>query len=185
MPSRREVGAALYGAWRLMRFDAGGLASFDFSISGFWRSFFAAALLAPAFVVLVWLELAARTEPVNVGWAMVVSGAGYVAGWVAFPLAAILITRLLDLGGRYLPLIVAYNWVSVPQVAVYLPTVLIATAAPAIGAVFQMAAVAYILVFEWFVIRTVLDTTPFTAVAIVIVEVVLGEFVHQAANSLI
>jgi hypothetical protein len=105
-----------------------------------------------------------------------------------FPLAAIPITRLLALSDRYIPLIVAYNWISVPQVLLYLLVDLIngdaANPSPA-GAFLELAAVAYILVYEWFVVRTVLGTAPLTAAAIVILDVLIGELLYCAATSLI
>ena len=48
MPSQREIIAALFGSWRLMRFDADGMNWFDFSSAGFWRSFYAALPAAPS-----------------------------------------------------------------------------------------------------------------------------------------
>ena len=42
MISLREVITALYGAYRLARFDPGGLGFYEVTVQGFWRSFFAA-----------------------------------------------------------------------------------------------------------------------------------------------
>ena len=53
MVTSREVVAALYGAYRLARFDPSGLALFDATIAGFSRSFFAAVLVAPVYLVLL------------------------------------------------------------------------------------------------------------------------------------
>jgi hypothetical protein len=188
MPSARDVAAALYGAWRLMRFDAGGLTWFDASLTGFWRSFFAAVVVAPAFALLVWLEFQARTEPFNGAWAALVMSVTYVLGWAVFPLAAIPITRLLSLSDRYVPLIVAYNWISVPQVVLFLVVGLAGgrTADPSAAAMLlEMGAVAYILVYQWFVVRAALQTNALTAAAIVILDIVLGELLYGSANSLI
>jgi len=56
VPSAREMMYALYGAYRLARFDAGGMRYFDASIDGFWRSFFAAVLIAPFYLIYQWLR---------------------------------------------------------------------------------------------------------------------------------
>ncbi len=72
MPSLGEVAAALFGAWRLMRFDKGGMAWFDVSIAGFWRSFLAAEIDATFYYVLIALELGALGDAFDAGWACVV-----------------------------------------------------------------------------------------------------------------
>jgi hypothetical protein len=188
MPSAREVFAALYGAWRLMRFDAGGMAWFDVSITGFWRSFFAAVLVAPGFAVLLAFNLADRGEPVGLGRAIVVWTVAYAVMWAAFPIAAILITRLLGLGGRYIPLIIAYNWANVPQVLVNLLAALISAGGDEPGGAGNLVALAafiYLRVYLWFVMRAALETTSLTAAAIVLFDFVIGAIIGSAASGLI
>jgi hypothetical protein len=194
MPSAREVGAALYGAWRLMRFDAGGMAWFDVSITGFWRSFFAAVLVAPGFAVLLVFNLAGRGgEPVGLGKAIVVWTVAYAVIWAAFPIAAILITRLLRLGGRYIPLIIAYNWANVPQVVVNVAATLISAGAGGgepgepggAGNLFALAAFIYLRVYLWFVIRAALETTALTAAAIVLFDFLIGAIIGFTASGLV
>ena len=53
-----EVVYATYGAWRLARFDCQGLQYFDNTPEAFWRSFYAAVIVAPPFAVLTALQLA-------------------------------------------------------------------------------------------------------------------------------
>ena len=48
MPDRQEVLSALYGAYRLAWFDVSGMTFLNLTVEGFWRSFFAAVLVAPA-----------------------------------------------------------------------------------------------------------------------------------------
>ena len=58
MPPKQEIVASLYGAWRLMRLDPTGMTYFNLSADGFWRSFFAAVIVAPAYVLFVVVGLA-------------------------------------------------------------------------------------------------------------------------------
>ena len=76
MPDRAEVLRSLYGAYRLAFLDQSGMAHFNLSVDGFWRSFFAAVLVAPGFAVLVVQKLVARPEPFDPGWAMLVADPG-------------------------------------------------------------------------------------------------------------
>ncbi|MFQ5959097.1 MAG: hypothetical protein ACE5LF_06995 [Alphaproteobacteria bacterium] len=188
MPSTRQVVTALYGAWRLLRFDTGGMAWFDVSLPGFWRSFFAAVLVAPGFAVLIALRLAARSEPYDLGWTIVVSTVAYGVGWVAFPIVAVFITRLLALTDRYFALIIALNWASVPQMLVFVPVVLIDAGGllpMPLGPVATIAATLFVIAYQWFVIRTALATDALTASGVVVLQLVIDGFVEFGADSLI
>ena len=186
MPSLAEVGRGIYGAWRLMLFDAGGMAYFDTSIDGFWRSFFAAVVVAPAYVVFVVVGLTtAEAEVVDPAWAALVKGGAFVVSWVVFPAAAVFVTRLLGVTGRYIPLIVAYNWSNVPPLLILLPAEMLAASGSGIGETVGTLALLFILVYEWFVVRVALGVAGFTAVGIVVFDVVLGLIIQLSANGLL
>ncbi len=188
MPSLREVTEALYGAWRLLRFDAGGMNWFDTSITGFWRSFFAAVLVAPGYAVIMGIALAVREEPVDPGRAIVVAAIAYTLGWAAFPIVAILLTRLLALTDRYFHLVISTNWSSVPQMVIILPAVIVEASGMLPGGsatLLTLAATLFALVYEWFVVRAALETTSIRATGVVLVQVIINEFVHLGAFRLI
>ncbi len=188
MPSSRDVFAALYGAWRLLRFDAGGMAWFDISVTGFWRSFFAALLVAPFYAVLVAIELASGERTFDPGWVTLVLIVAYCLSWAAFPVAAIFVTRLLRVTDRYFALIIAYNWANVAQMAVILPANLIDASGLVpefIGPILPVAAMIFVLVYQWFVTRTALATTTATAIGVVIIQLMIDIFIQLGADSLI
>lgn len=188
MPSLREVTEALYGAWRLLRFDAGGMNWFDISITGFWRSFFAAVLVAPGYAVMMGIALAVRDEAVDPGRAILVASIAYVLGWAAFPVVAMPLTRLLSLTHRYFHLVISTNWTSVPQMLIILPAVVVEASGVlprGSGTLLTMAATLFALFYEWFVVRTALETTSSRATGIVIVQVIINELVHLGAFRLI
>jgi len=186
MPGVTEVGRAIYGAWRLMLFDAGGMAYFDTSIDGFWRSFFAAAVVAPAYALFVVVRFTtAETEVVDPGWLALVKCGAYLASWVVFPAAAVLVTRLLGVTARYIPLIVAYNWSNVPSLLILLPVEMLAASGSGIGETIGSLALLFILVYEWFVVRVALGVAAFTAVGIVVLDVLLAVIIQVSANRLL
>jgi hypothetical protein len=177
LPVRREILAALYGVWRLMRLDQSGMSWFNLTIDGFWRSFFVAVPAAPFFALLVYLDFSAQPVAIDAGWAAIVMAVYYLLGWVLVPLVAIGVTKMLDLSRGYLALVVAYNWVSLPQILIQALISLIASTGvvPEGAANFLMFfAVVYILVLEWFVVRTALQTTTATAIGIVLLFETLG-----------
>ncbi|MFP6741289.1 MAG: hypothetical protein VCD33_06640 [Alphaproteobacteria bacterium] len=186
VPDRREILAALYGVWRLMRLDQGGMNWFNLTIEGFWRSFFAAVPVAPFFASLIYLDLSAQPETINVGWAATVSMVVYGLSWALVPVVAIGVTKMLDLSPGYVPLVVAYNWVSLPQILLQTLVSLIGTTGlvpEGLSGFLMIVAVVYILVLEWFVVRTALQTTTATAIGIVLLFETLGVFLNLMAFS--
>src|SRR5690606_28113057 len=130
MPDRGEVLSGLFGAYRLAWFDPSGMAHFNLTVVGFWRSFFAAVWVAPAYAILVGMQLAAETEEFNLALVFLVEAIAYVLAWAAFPLAAVVLTRLLGLDRNYVALIVAVNWTAVLQTGAFLAVVLLALVLP-------------------------------------------------------
>src|SRR5262245_44588161 len=116
MISLGEIVRSVMGAWRLARLDPAGMGYFDTSIAGFWRSFWAAAVVAPPYFFLVSFRVSAAHDGPFHAWLAEILA--YLIGWTAFPVAALYLTEVFDRGKRYVPYIVAYNWAAVIQVAV-------------------------------------------------------------------
>jgi hypothetical protein len=184
----REVRLALTGALRLARGDRGGLSCFDRSLAGFWRSFRAAILAYPLYLVLL-------TMRVSVGdWGragglriIMVETIAYVIAWAAFPLIMMTVTRWLDRSHRFFDFMVPYNWSQVPQSALFVLVGLEAESgvlgAPVASAIDVVAAVA-VLLYEWFIARVALDTTTSAAGFVVFVDLLLGVVISRVASSL-
>jgi hypothetical protein len=179
MPDREEISSALYGAYRLAWFDPTGMGHFNLTFDGFWRSFFAAALVAPAYAILVGLHVADEPEAVDLGLLVVTESIGYVLAWAAFPLVAIVLTRLLGLDRHYVALIVALNWTAVLQTALFLIVVLLGPVLPgALGTLLITLTTGAILVYQWFVIRSALQTTSGIALMMLLVDLVITAVIN-------
>lgn len=119
MVSAEEFGRSLRGTAALMGRDRDALAAFDTSLKGFVRSFAAIVWTLPAFVVSV--GLARRAAGLDVEgaalfedpWMTAVVGAAHLATFLAMPIAMVVIALALSLGPRYVPFVVATNWISV------------------------------------------------------------------------
>jgi len=185
MVTLAELGPALYGAWRLAHFDAGGMRYFDRSVHGFWRSFWAPVLQAPGVALLTAVHFA--DMHVGGGWlgAVLAEAISYVIGVVAFPLAAFYLTRFIDREPEYLGFIVAYNWMGLLQLGVVLPAVLIEASGilPSDGgSLLVWTAQIAVLVYEWFVVRTALRLPGFGAAGIVVIDLLLSLFIQQRGD---
>jgi hypothetical protein len=175
MPTYPEIVRSVQAAWLLARGETRGMALFDVSVDGFWRSFAAALVVAPAYLLVLLDQYRLLGWPEHPWGTAVAELVSYLLGWLAFPLAAIPLTRLLGLSARYVPLIVANNWSAVVQVALYTAVVLVGTILPAeLRTLALFAATITVLAYQWFVIRTSLATTGFTALGLVVVDVLLS-----------
>lgn len=187
MISAREVASSLYGALRLARLDAGGMAFFNRSAAGFWRSFFAAVIVAPGYAALTIRDLdpaLAAARPVRV---FLVEAIGYVIGWVAFPLVMAYVCDLLEREERFIGFIVAYNWAVVVQMAGFLVVIGIASAPVLAGLATDLltfAAFLAILFYQWFIARTALGIETGKAIVVVGIDLALVVLINGAAAGL-
>ncbi len=188
MLSAREAAFALYGAYRLARFDARGMTYFETSIEGFWRSFYAAVIVAPFYAVLLLMRHAVDTTGVGAVRFGSIEAIAYVIAWVAFPLAMVPLARVLDREERYLGYIVAYNWASVLQNGLYLPLVMLRVAGTISVETAQtlgLIAISLILVYTWFITKVALTVGAGTAAALVALSLVLSVLVDAVASAML
>jgi hypothetical protein len=186
MPDRQEVLSGLYGAYRLAWFDPSGMANFNLTVEGFWRSFFAAVLVAPAYAILVGMQLSAGTDEFNLALVLLTEGIGYVLAWCAFPLVAIVLTRLLGLDRNYVALIVAVNWSAVLQTGAFLAVLLVGLIVPeGLGTLIVTVTTIAILTYQWFVIRTALETTGGIALMLLLVDLVITTMINAGADRML
>ena len=186
-----EVRLALAGTLRLARGDRGGLACFDRSLDGFWRSFRAAVISYPIFLVLLTMQVSVDEWQRAGGWRILaVETIGYVIGWVAFPLLMLTGTQRLGRAHRFFDFMVPYNWCQLPQSALF---VLVGLAveggmlgppsAEGIGTVAVVATFVYEW-YVWYIARVALDTAGLAAVFIALLDFALGVVISQVAVSL-
>ena len=83
MLNTRELAASVYGAYRLARLDPNGLRFFDASPAGARRSFYAAAIVAPFYALM--LAVGAPEPASDTLRFSLVEGIAYVLSWVAYP----------------------------------------------------------------------------------------------------
>src|ERR1044072_9647678 len=91
-----EVQLAVGGALKLARGDARGRVFFDLSIGGFWRSFRAAAICYPMYLILLALRVTeAQWAGAGLGRILAVETVAFVISWAALPLVLQPVGRVL------------------------------------------------------------------------------------------
>jgi hypothetical protein len=171
IPDRKEILSSLQGAWLLVRRQEDGMRWLNLTAQGFWRSFFAAVLILPLYVPFSLIEAGLRGVPS--GRYLARELAGYVLVWVCWPLALLALCWLLARTRRFAAMVIASNWVSVPEFAILAGAHLIALAVPPLALIAILAAIAFVLTIEYFVARTALDIGPAPAVGVVTVNLLV------------
>jgi hypothetical protein len=183
-----EVRMAFVGVLRLARGDRGGLSCFDRTLDGFWRSFRAALIAYPLYLLLLSMRVSVAEWQRSGGlWIVAVETIAYVIAWVAFPLIILSVTRWMDRAHRFFDFMVPYNWSQVPQSALFV-LVGFESESGVLGSqaasIIEVAAALGVLAYEWYIARVALDTTAYAAGFIVLIDLVLGTFVNHIAGTL-
>jgi hypothetical protein len=176
---------SLYGAWRLARFDASGMNHLDFTESGFWRSFQAAVIGLPLFLILSVLEKSLRVmagqiispgQPIDLNNYFLLQLLDYAAIWPAFALAMIPVCRLLKVDEHYAALIISYNWSRVLAMAVLIPPYLLLAwtgFGNLLAGLLTVIAAFFVLAYQWFAVKTAIGGAGLPAGIIIIVNFIL------------
>jgi len=179
-----EIRYSVVGALRLARGDAGGLAHFDDSVERFWRSFWAAAVCAPFYFLMI--VSIVREKPID-DWTHATFSAAvtYTIGWALWPLAMIYVADWVQRGHRYFRYMQAYNWAQVAGALLQTLVVLIGIGMGAKGqqALLQLVTLV-VLIYEWYVARVALEVSGLQAVGIVALNMVLVYVVIGGAEAL-
>lgn len=187
MLTAREIVRSTYGTWRLAHGDAGGMAYFDATEEGFWRSFRVAILLLPVQFLILALQLAIRPSGADLARVVSVDLIAYAIGWMAFPLAAHYLVMAIDREREYVGYIVAYNWSAILQTGVHLVmlTLVAGDMLPAavlsvLGLVVFVALRAYV----WFIAKAALGVGGMPAAGLVAVDVVIRVLLAEVKDAM-
>jgi hypothetical protein len=204
MPDWTEIQSSILGAWRLFVLNEDGMNRFNTTVDGFWRSFFAAVLLAPvalfagtvqrdmrieaeSLVAIGGPTSAAPTVP-ELGPFLFVQMTAFGFSWVIFPLVMIGVTRLLSVTGRYAPFVVAFNWSNVIVALINLPPILLyglglisieAAIAPALLIIFIATG------YRWFIARVALGVAPMAAFAVALISILIELILAGLAGAIL
>ena len=173
----RAASAGLTGAWRLARLDPGGMRYFDATLDGFWRSFQAAIVAAPFYLLLLLLSTQDHPLSADPVRAALVEVIGYVINWTAFPLAAWYMARALHCTHRYLGFIVAYNWSTVLQVLAFIPIALLSVTdlvPDDLVIILAFLVTGATIYYRYFIARTALGIEALPALGFVALDFVIG-----------
>ncbi|WP_026986573.1 hypothetical protein [Fodinicurvata fenggangensis] len=183
-PALGEILQAFYGSWRLARFDPQGLSYLGKTGDDFRKSFFAAVIVLPVWLVL--LHLHVRELEITAGWPTIlaIQLPAYIISWTLYPVIMDGLCRQMDRDAHYFHYITAFNWIRVLQTLVFAAATLVGLLLPgnlSVGLTFIVLLA--VLVYHGFVARQALQVGRGTAAALVFLDFFLGLVITVWADS--
>ncbi len=185
LPSRAEIQQSLEAALLLARGDRSALEGFDFSFEGFWKSFFAALIVLPLYLIVLVDQYQNSASEFDIARVAAVESFSYVLGWILFPILGVFVVQAFDRRPRYVPLVVVNNWGAVPQAALLVIAILIAGffgRQSDMTAFLMSVTILITLTYQWYIIRVSLEISGLLALGILIFYVVVTFSVNSLGN---
>jgi hypothetical protein len=169
---RAEMRAGLRGALLLARGRVEGIALMPITATGAKRSFWAAVLCLPVFLLL---RLVFSDAPIT-GRGLVAELCGFVAGWAGYGLATLPMAMAAGRGPLWPRFLATWNWTSLVQYGVILLLgLLTAVGLPGwLGQGLELAGLGYALWLQWFATGLALQVSGGRAAGFVLMDLVLG-----------
>ncbi|MBI0538025.1 hypothetical protein D9599_20910 [Roseomonas sp. KE2513] len=168
--TEEQVAAGIRAAGLLAMGREEGLRYALLSMEGTARSFWAGAIC-----LLPFLLIRSLGNDALLGAGLPVELIGYVLGWVAFPLASLLLVDASGRGPLWPLFVAAWNWANLAQYAVLvLSTLLGSVLPPALAGLLTLASFAYALWMEWFVAQRALRISGARAALFVLLDIGIG-----------
>lgn len=173
-----EIRRGLAGVWGILCFRREALKGFADTPSGAARSFLAMAIGLPIYLFVLKANLAAITPRPSLSAFLPVMLLYYVIEWLIWPNLMVGVTRRIGRARLYFRYIAAYNWFALAQMLIMVPYQLSmlsgkVPAAPELALVGLIATIAF-GVYEWFIARHGLEIEPRPAIALVLLNLLVG-----------
>lgn len=161
----------------LAKQDEGALHRLDGSVDGFWKSFYAAVLLAPAYALMLWMGRYGQMEGIDVGAVFFVEATAYIGAWLFWPVLASEVCRVLDPKLDARTYIVACNWSELWIMLVRFPLLALLVSgvfSDGLYAMVSLITLLAVLYYRYLIARQTLPAeTPF-ATGIAITDLIAG-----------
>lgn len=192
IPTKQEIIYRVIGALYLARFNPRGVQYFEESPAAALRSFFAAAIVAPAFAIVVLLSVGdlQAEDPVPIFAVFLLQ---YVLIWTVYPVIAYRICESIGREKAFFRYLAADNWTSVVGHHLQLAAVVLVAGGmlpEGLDTLLNLALRAYLLGLSWYIARNCLDISTPAAVGFVVLQLfiwialnlVVGSILYPAAG---
>ncbi len=186
MPLTSEMIKALFGTLYLAKFNVEGFKYIPSTSESFFRSFVAALITLPFFLILITLRFDALEINVNGYRYLCLELCSYAISWLAFPLLMDHMSWQIKRETKFFKFIIAHNWSLVIQNVIYSITIFLGY----IGILTDTLTRSLILLilmwtfaFTWFIAKNGLNVSVFTAISVVLVGFFLNLAIELTISS--
>ncbi len=176
---------ALYGTYRLARFDTAGMKHFEDTPAGFWHSFQAAIWVFPLYLLTVLARWDRMDSDISVLYFLLVQIIAYVIAWTAYPVILPYVARAFDRQANYQRSIIAYNWTAVIQNLAYTPLAIISLTGATGAGLLTLIVFILIISYSWFVTKTALDIKTSAAWVVVGIDIMISMILSNWVDMLL
>ncbi len=184
MPPAELIHIHLTGAWRMMLGRADGLRMLDLSADGFWTSFFAIVIAAPA-LFAGWVSIANEMvilDPDAAGRLSIILRLAIVdlSSWILPLVALALVAPHAGIGDRFVAYVVASNWATAIVAWIMLPPSILRffiSDAADLSALLSLALFVLTLVFSWRLTNIAIGKGAAVATGVFVAMVAMSLFV--------
>ena len=188
-----DIARHLTGAWHIARRDPEAAKYFDLSAGGFFRSFAALALALPLILVAsaaLWRMGQTIDAIGNLDFSSfaTVQMGGEALNWIVYLTVMAVVARHLELGASYSAYVITFNWgVLMTSGLMLLPLgfFLIGVIGDEFAVMLTLPVFLLAAWYRWQIAREVLGATPSIAMAILILDFVLGALLDQGLTRLL
>ena len=186
--TQEETARAIYGAYRLASLDSSGMDYFRNTRGAFWRSFYAALIIAPFYAGLLLMRYTMGEVSTTAVRFITIEAISYIIAWVAFPVVVDFLITAMGRREKYIRFIIAYNWAAVLQNLVYLPLAMLSVNGvlpPSSAGFLGLIILVFFMVYIWFVTKVALDIPGGRAATIVAIDFSLSLLINGYAEKLL
>ena len=175
------------GVRRLAQFDQVGFLFFDASRKGFWRSFAAALVCLPMWVLEEYQQTAALDQDAAIRF-VIIQAIAFAVAWLAYPLVVLQIADWFGVWPNYYRYMVSYNWFQPLLQLMWAPLLLLELLPGAREA--QILSLFYLILlgiqgaYGWFMARYGLCVSTSTAIALTLIDMGLSYLIVSIATRL-
>ena len=182
----QSLSLSLHGALMLARGQVRGILLLQFDPAGVARSFWAIPMALPSVLYLATLDWTTAAPPPHPFLMLTRQGLTFLVSWLAFAAFTHRIAPRLKRAHLWAPMIVAWNWCSVPEnLLMVLGTLPGTLGAPhMVDQAAQVATFAWAIGIEWFAFRLAFGAGPLLAVWLVLVDQSIGLLVIVLSQAL-
>ena len=180
--SAKEIANIFYGFFLIIKFDEKFKDHFENSEEAFWKSFYAAIIVAPLQLIHEWGLYISSDEKPNLARTIPIEVLEYTILWILFPLVMTYITKVINREEQYFRYIVSYNWLQMCISITIMPLIILSVFnfLPVSASTFLETMVFLIFIsYNIFIAKITLKLQTGPSFSIVLIDILLSLLVTQ------